>query len=121
MNQKHQLEALAEQFSNWRSSKDKSRNTPEHLVKSAVDAIDHHSKTEILKALRINNNTLKRWESQFKEPETQFVELPTSGSICETDKKLQVKLNFADLTLSVSGECCELANFVRQLTEGGQS
>lgn len=41
MNQKHQLESLEKQFSIWRNSEDKNRNTPQHFVKSAVDAIDH--------------------------------------------------------------------------------
>ena len=117
MKPKSQLEALAEQFAHWRANREKSSNTPPHLVKAVVDIIDHYPNSEIVKALGINNSALKRWKNQYQPSslKTEFIELGPSDPISPA---LNIEIQWGDLTLRVSGSSLDLAGFVKQLAVG---
>lgn len=120
MKPKTQLDTLAEQFAHWRATRGTNRQTPSHLAKAALELTDAYSKSEIIQALGINNHALKRWERLFNPPpvDQAFVELTDPNSAHSKPVPLRLQLQQADLTLTVLGDCHELANFVMRLTQG---
>jgi len=121
MNSKSQLDILAEQFSNWRSTRGGSRLTPSHLAKSALAIMDDYPRSEIFKALGINSNAVRRWEKKYtnSEIETDFVDLETSAPL-STHESLRLEIMYDELTLNISGSSTNLVNFVNALREGRQ-
>ena len=77
-----QLEALAEQFSHWRATREKKGKTPSHLIKAVLELIGDYPKYKIAQVLGISSSTLKRWEHQFAPTliENDFVEITDVGT-----------------------------------------
>ena len=58
------LAELQEAFARWRQTR-RPRQIPPALGANAVALLGQHRTTEILKALRIDHRTLKRWKGQY--------------------------------------------------------
>ncbi len=79
MNHSLSLESVAKQFTSWRATRHKGKNTPTSLKEQAVALKSHYPVGKIVTALGINHSALKRW-SENNEASTQptFISLPAT-------------------------------------------
>lgn len=77
-----ELEALAQDFSNWRRSKAyRGSKTPAHLKARALDLSPYFTKTDFYRALGICSSTLSQWRQEKEkdnDPQTSQISLPYS-------------------------------------------
>lgn len=114
--QTNNLDVLAQQFSDWRSDKGKSKQIPTQLAESTVALIGEYPKAKIIKTLGINSLTLKNWESQFSTAQ-RFIELPTSHPRDEITT-LRVDFSCGMIQLHAYGTSSEVADFINRLSLG---
>jgi len=85
MNLQDPLEILRSHFAAWRTTRPTGQKTPAALRQQAVDLKTHYPVSQIISALGINNQALKRWSSvpeQMAAP--GFIPLPSQEPSPET-------------------------------------
>ena len=77
------LDDLTQQFAQWRASRPNKRTAvPEHLRRQALTLLSLHRKSHLIKALNINYQMLKNWQSaaeHFASDHPAFVALDTQS------------------------------------------
>jgi hypothetical protein len=95
MNKTHTLESVQAAFQLWRQNKTRLRaRTPDELRQQALSLRDHHSPSEICKALGITRGMFRAWQGHAAPEPIEFVTLPT-----ETDAEQVIA---APLTLELT-------------------
>ena len=71
------IDEVAQDFAQWRSSRTKRTQTPPELIKQAVSLVEHYPKSIVVAKLGINSVTLKRWmnEDNNQEGASAFIEI----------------------------------------------
>ena len=77
------LVSVAQAFQHWRNTRTRRGRTPAPLKAQALALLAHHSRSQVISALRINTTTLAAWQAASatvtqtgSAPHATFVELP---------------------------------------------
>ena len=91
------LEAVSLAFANWRSDRGTpGARIPQGLRIQAIGLLQSYSKSQVIKALRINHVMLKRWQQRHTDMDKcEFVSLPAEPVLESSTSSLQVTLRNA--------------------------
>lgn len=79
MNPTPTLESVQAAFQQWRQSKTQLRaRTPDELRQQALALRDHHSSSEICRALGITRGMFRAWQGQPVSAPVEFIALPAT-------------------------------------------
>lgn len=92
------LDQVASEFQQWRSSRAKRGHTPPELMRKAIDLTQSYPVSEIVKRLKLNHAFVQRWSELAKAetPEPKFVPLAQIDSPenqAQTSDQIPVKLH----------------------------
>jgi len=97
------LETASTAFNHWRMNRSSTRGRiPLALQKQAIDLLQSYSKSQVIKALKINHAMLKRWQQEATTATCDFISLTTEPSL-STQPSLQITLrnaNGGELTIT---------------------
>ena len=117
------LDTLAEQFSQWRATRPyRSAPVPLALRQQAFELLNHHPRSQVVRALGISTAMVRNWHAQCaggSQPPS-FVSLPTEGSTPEAARApISFTLTYAQgMPLEVKGcfSPAQLAAFAQGLS-----
>ncbi len=99
MPNKEPLTRVATAFTHWRENKSSLRaKTPNTLRQQAISLLEHYSASQICTGLRVSGSQFKQWcqASNSTEFIADFIELPTSPEVVESNSAVKLELNLSN-------------------------
>jgi hypothetical protein len=119
------LETVAAVFSNWRNHRESpGTRIPQSLQIQAIELLESYSKSQVIKALKINHVMLKRWQQRHTDKSSSdFVRLPTEPLPGSFPSSLQVTVrNAHGGELHIAGmSMSQLTTLAKCFTSAGET